>query len=108
MKPRPIVLLLGLAAAVVLSACQPDTEGVEEEDEIEPLTEEQEQALSRLGEPSKTVVTMLIVHNLSPEQVATQLDKSVKDIKLIARNAAKSLPGEIAWVGTPRLFDEVA
>jgi RND family efflux transporter MFP subunit len=27
MEPRPIVLLLGLAAAVVLSACQPDTEG---------------------------------------------------------------------------------
>lgn len=88
---------------------QPDREGVEEEDEVEPLSEEQEQALRRLGEPAFTVVTLLVVHKLSPEQVAVQLDLPLKDVKLIARNAGKTLPKNLRWVHSPSLpFEEVA
>ena len=87
---------------------QPDRSGLDEDDALEPLTEEQEEALNRLGEPAKTVVTLLVVHGLSPEQVATQLGQEVKDVKLIARNAAKALPKQIAWVSRPGLFSEVA
>jgi len=86
---------------------QPDREGVEEEDAIEPLTEAQTEALARLGEPAVTVVTLLVVNKLTPDQVATQLGRPVKDIKLIARNAAKALPRELANASAPNLFSEV-
>lgn len=86
----------------------PDRSGVDEEDAVEELTDEQAEALSLLGEPARTVVTLIVVNGLSPDQVAVQLDRSVKDIKLIARNAAKSLPRELARAAVPTLFAEVA
>ena len=87
---------------------QPDREGVEEKDEVVPLTDEQTEALRRLGEPALTVVTLLVVHGLNPDQVAVQLDRPVKDVKLIARNAAKALPRELVRAAVPNLFNEVA
>lgn len=87
---------------------QPDREGDEEADELKPLTDAQAEALARLGEPAVTVVTLLVVNKLTPDQVAMQLGRPVKDIKLIARNAAKALPREIVRASAPNLFSEVA
>jgi RNA polymerase sigma factor (sigma-70 family) len=86
----------------------PDRSGVEEEDAVESLTETQTAALARLGEPARTVVTLIVVNGLSPDQVAVQLNRPVKDVKLIARNAAKALPRELARAAAPNLFTEVA
>lgn len=83
---------------------QPDREC--EDEGPEPLTDAQAEAVARLGEPAATVVRLLVVDKLSPDQVATQLGRPVKDVKLIARNAAKSLPREIARASAPNLFSE--
>lgn len=80
----------------------------DDEDDRDPLTEAQEEALARLGEPALTVVTLLVVEGLSPDQVATQIGRPVKDVKLIARNAAKALPRELARAAAANLFTEVA
>ncbi|HEY1192337.1 MAG TPA: sigma-70 family RNA polymerase sigma factor [Gemmata sp.] len=82
----------------------PDRSGVEEEDAVKELDEVQSEALTRLGEPARSIVTLIVVNGLSPEQVAVQLDRSVKDVKLIARNAAKALPRELARAAAPNLF----
>lgn len=87
---------------------QPDREGVDGDEEVVPLAEEQQSALRQLGEPALTVVTLIVVHGLTPDQVATQLGRPVKDIKLIARNAAKSLPGALAKASAPNLFSDAA
>jgi RNA polymerase sigma factor (sigma-70 family) len=87
---------------------QPDGTGDEPDGEPDPLTARQEDALARLGEPARTILKMVVVDGLTPDQVATQLDRPVKDIKLIMRNAAKALPKEIVRASTPSLFGEVA
>lgn len=67
------------------------------------LTEEQEEALFRLPEDQHTAVCM-VLHGASPDQIADRLGRSVKDVKLIIRNAARDLRRSLAWLSRPDLF----
>ncbi|QJW94735.1 sigma factor [Frigoriglobus tundricola] len=87
----------------------------ESEEEAEPLTPEQVMALKRVDDPLRKdpdiafkVVNLLVSERLSVPQIAIQLGREEKDIKLIARNAAKALPKALRWAYSPGLFDEVA
>lgn len=107
-----------LAAIVTRIRCESTTH-VEDGDsipdtreaaEVEPadrpavaLTEEQEEALFRLPEDQHTAVCM-VLHGASPDQIADRLGKSVKDVKLLLRNAARDLRRSLAWLSRPDLF----
>lgn len=67
------------------------------------LTGEQEEALFRLPEDQHTAVCM-VLHGASPDQIADRLGKSVKDTKLLLRNAARDLRRSLAWLSRPDLF----
>ncbi|HYH67430.1 MAG TPA: sigma-70 family RNA polymerase sigma factor [Urbifossiella sp.] len=69
------------------------------------LTPQQEAAVARLPERSRAAVLLVIRDGLSPDQVGEQLGTSVKDVKLILRNAADQLRKDLALIARPALFD---
>ncbi len=79
----------------------------EEEQEAEPeeFTPEQAEAIGRLAEPMQTVVRLVLVGRLSPDRIAAQLGSTVKDVKLMLRNAAAQLRRSLAFISRPALFD---
>lgn len=61
--------------------------------------------LANLTGEAREVVRLMVFEELSPEQVAIQMGKAVKDVRLIARNAAKHLTGVKARTGGANLFN---
>jgi DNA-directed RNA polymerase specialized sigma24 family protein len=69
------------------------------------FTAEQAEAVSRLAEPMRTVVRLVLEDGLPPDRIATQLGSEVKDVKLMLRNAAAQLRRDLAFMIRPALFD---
>ena len=56
-----------------------------------PLAAEFARPLARLNEPTRTVVTLWLTEDVTPDQIAERIGRSVKDVKLMMRNAARDL-----------------
>ena len=82
--------------------------GEREEGETEPDTipanEEELLLLANLTGDAREVVRLMVFEELSPDRVAMQLGKAVKDVRLIARNAARHLAGVKCRQAGPTLF----
>jgi DNA-directed RNA polymerase specialized sigma24 family protein len=79
-----------------------------EEGDAEPCLVEPDDAeallLANLTGDAREVVRLMVFDELTPEQVATQMGKAVKDVRLIARNSAKHLQGVKTRQRGPNLF----
>jgi hypothetical protein len=82
--------------------------GEREEGETEPDTvpanEEELLLLANLTGDAREVVRLMVFEELSPDRVAVQMGKAVKDVRLIARNAARHLAGVKYRQAGPTLF----
>lgn len=83
----------------------PESEGEESAKPVEP-TPDQLRLLDSLAEPSREAVRLVAFERISPDRAAVQLGLSVKDLKLILRNAAKAMASRVEWFGRPSLFAE--
>lgn len=66
--------------------------------------ENERELLSKLTEPAREAVRLVVFEGLPPDRVADQLGMSVKDVKLILRNASKALTKAKLKLAEPALF----
>ena len=82
--------------------------GGHEEGDAEPNTvpanEDEAILLANLEGDAREVVRLMVFEELSPDRVAVQMGKAVKDVRLIARNAAKHLARVKYRQAGPTLF----
>lgn len=60
--------------------------------------------LANLHGDAREIVRLMVFEELTPEQVAVQMGKAVKDVRLIARNSVKHLQGVKTRQRGPNLF----
>lgn len=68
------------------------------------LTGDDRELLVKIPEPARTAVRLVVFDRRTPDQVAAELGMDVKDVKLILRNAAKTLAQQKEIMGRPSLF----
>ncbi len=66
--------------------------------------ENERELLSKITEPAREAVRLVVFEGLPPDRVADQLGMSVKDVKLILRNAGKALTKAKLKLAEPALF----
>lgn len=70
-----------------------------------PISPEDTDRLAKLDEPARSAVRLVVFRGESPDRAAAQLGMSVKDLKLVLRNSAKTLIRLAAVdAATPPLF----
>lgn len=68
------------------------------------LDPDQRAALDRIRPGDREAVRLVFCEGLSPDRAAEQIGVGVKDVKLMLRNAARSLGREKQWLAKPGLF----
>lgn len=71
------------------------------------LTPDEERIIAELKPEAVRIVTLIVAEKLTPEQVAEQIGRPVKDVKLIIRNATPKLLAAAKKEGTPDLWQPI-
>lgn len=71
------------------------------------LTPDEERIIGELKPDAVRIITLVVADRLTPEQVAEQIGRPVKDVKLVIRNAAPKLLAAAKRQGTPELFQAI-